>query len=72
MLGTPFFDVFSFVCFLFCPFLFFVVDNKEFGSDKQKSLAKDQSNIIYLDDLLVDKLGARVACNYSFGFQNCK
>jgi hypothetical protein len=21
---------------------------------------------------LVDKLGARVACNYSFGFQNCK
>jgi hypothetical protein len=51
---------------------FFVVDNKEFGSDKRKSLAKDQSNIIYLDDLLVDKLGARVACNYSFGFQNCK
>jgi hypothetical protein len=51
---------------------FFVVDNQAFGSDKGKSLAKNQSDIIYLDDLLVDKLGAGVARNYSSGVENCK
>jgi hypothetical protein len=51
---------------------FFVVYNQAFGSDKGKSLAKDQSDVISLDDLLVDKLGAVVACNYSFDVENCK
>jgi hypothetical protein len=48
------------------------VDNQAFGSDKGKSIAKDQSDVISLDDLLVDKLHARVAHNYSFGVENCK
>jgi hypothetical protein len=52
------FYLFSFVCLPFYPSLFFVVDNQAFGSDKGKSLAKDQSDVISLDDRLVDKLGA--------------
>jgi hypothetical protein len=48
------------------------VDNQAFGSDKGKSLAKDQSDVIFLDDLLVDKLGPGVARNYSIGVENCK
>jgi hypothetical protein len=34
------------------------VGNQAFGSDKGKSLTNDQSDIISLDDRLVDKLGA--------------
>jgi hypothetical protein len=70
--GMPFFPSFSFVSFLFRPFPFFIVDNQAFGSDKGKSFAKDQSDIISLDDLLVNKLGAGLAHNYSFGVHNCK
>jgi hypothetical protein len=58
--------------FPFLSLLFFVVDNQAFGSDKGKSLAKDQSDVISLDDMLVDKLGAVVAHNYSFDVENCK
>jgi hypothetical protein len=45
---------------------FFIVDNQAFGSDKGKSLAKNQNDVISLDNLLVDKLGIGVARNYSF------
>jgi hypothetical protein len=47
------------------------VDNQAFGSDKEILLAKE-SDVISLDDLLVDKLGAGVARNYLFGVANCK
>jgi hypothetical protein len=70
--GTPSFPSFFICMFPFPSLHFFVVDNQAFGSDKGKSLAKDQCDVISLDDLLVDKLGAVVARNYSFDIENCK
>ena len=57
-MGTPFLT-FSFYFFPSLPFLFFLVVAKQScRSEKVKTPVKDQSSVISLDDLLVEKFGA--------------